>query len=49
VDTQQFWELIEAARHQVPDSTNGRAAAAQAATVLSARPPDEILAADEVL
>jgi hypothetical protein len=48
VDTQQWWELIEAAR-QVPDPSDGRTVAARAVTLLSARPHEDILAADRVL
>jgi hypothetical protein len=49
VDEQGLWELIEAARGQVRDLTDAEAVAAQAATLLSARPLGEIVAADEVL
>jgi hypothetical protein len=49
VDAQQWWELIEAARRQVPDPADGRAVAARVATLLAVRPPGEILAADQVL
>jgi hypothetical protein len=49
MDAQLFWELIDAAHCQVPDPADGEAVAAQAVTLLSARPHGEILAADQVL
>ena len=49
MDNQGLWELIEAARGQVRDPADAEAVAARAATLLSARPPGEIVAADEVL
>jgi Protein of unknown function (DUF4240) len=49
MDAQQWWELIEAARRQVRDPADGEAVAARAATLLSARPRGEILAAEQVL
>ena len=49
MDNQGLWELIEAARGQVRDPADAEAVAARAARLLSARPPGEIVAADEVL
>lgn len=49
MDTQQFWELIEDARRQVPDPTDGEAVAAQAAAVLAGYPREEIVAAGQAL
>jgi Protein of unknown function (DUF4240) len=49
VDTQQWWELIEAARRQAPDPSDGAAVAARAVTLLSARPRDEIAASSQLL
>jgi hypothetical protein len=49
VNVDQFWELIGAARRQVPDPADSGAVAAHAATLLSVRLPSEILAADQVL
>jgi Protein of unknown function (DUF4240) len=41
--------MIEAARRQVFDPSNGSAVASQAVTLLSGRPPDEIVASHQVL
>jgi len=49
VDTQQFWKLIEDARRQVPDPTDGNVVASYAAARLSAWPREEIVAAEQVL
>lgn len=49
MDEQGLWELIEAARGQAGDPADAEAVAARAVTLLSARPPGEIVAADEVL
>ncbi len=49
MDTELWWELIEAARRQVFDPSDGNAVASQAVTLLSARPRDEIVASDQVL
>ena len=49
VDAEQFWRLIEDARRQVPDATDGEAVAARAIALLSAYPRDEIVAAGPVL
>jgi hypothetical protein len=49
VDDQGLWKLIEAARGQARDLADAEAVAARAATLLRARPPGEIVAADEVL
>jgi len=44
VKAQRLWDLIEAARRQVPDSTDGSAVAARTASLLSAYPREELLA-----
>ncbi|MFF7994626.1 DUF4240 domain-containing protein [Kitasatospora xanthocidica] len=49
MDVQRFWKLIEDARRRVPDPAEGDAVAAEAATLLSAQPRNEIIAADHVL
>jgi hypothetical protein len=49
MDDQGLWELIEAARGQVPDPAEAEAVAARTARLLSARPPGEIVSAHEVL
>jgi len=49
VEVGQWWRLIEAARRQAVDPADSRAVAAQAVTLLSARPRAEILAADQIL
>jgi len=49
MDTRQFWKLIEDARTQVADAADGEAIAARAATLLSAFPREEIVAAEHVL
>jgi hypothetical protein len=49
VDTGQFWQLIEDARRQVADATDGEAVAARATALLSAHPREEIVAAGPVL
>lgn len=49
MDTPQFWKLIEDARTQVADAADGEAITARAATLLSAFPREEIIAAQRVL
>jgi hypothetical protein len=49
MDTRQFWKLIEDARAQVADATDGEAIAAMAAILLLAFPQEEIVAAQRVL
>ncbi|MFE4976135.1 DUF4240 domain-containing protein [Kitasatospora sp. NPDC056651] len=49
MDTQQFWNLIEEARAQVPAPDNGDAVARRAATLLALRPTEEIVAAQQIL
>ncbi|MFC9330807.1 DUF4240 domain-containing protein [Kitasatospora sp. NPDC057015] len=49
MNVQRFWKLIEDARCQVADPADGDAVAAEAMALLSARPGDEIIAADQVL
>lgn len=49
MDTELWWELIEAARRQVLDPSDGSAVASQAVTLLSAYPSHEIVASDQVL
>jgi hypothetical protein len=49
VDTRQFWELIQDARRQVSDATDGQAVAARATALLSGYPREEIVAAGPVL
>jgi hypothetical protein len=49
MDIQQFWRLIDTARAQVADSAHTEAVAARAAMLLSALPPEEIIAAQRVL
>lgn len=49
MDTRQFWKVIEDARAQVADATEGEAIAVLAATLLSALPREEIVAAQRVL
>src|SRR5262249_60705491 len=49
VDAQQFWELIDTARRQIPEPADGSEVAARAAALLSMRPRGEIVAADQVL
>jgi len=49
VDAQQFWELIDTARRQIPEPADGSEVAARAAALLSMRPRSEIVAADQVL
>lgn len=49
MDTGQFWALIDDARRQAPDPADGEAVAARAVLLLSARPREEIVVADQVL
>ena len=49
MDTQGFWKLIEDARAQAADPADGEAVASQALTLLAARPPGEIVAAETTL
>jgi Protein of unknown function (DUF4240) len=49
MDIQQFWRLIDTARAQVAGSAHTEAVAARAAMLLSALPPEEIIAAQRVL
>ena len=49
MDSQEWWELIEAARGRVADPADTEAVAARAAMLLSACPRGEIVLADEVL
>jgi hypothetical protein len=49
MDPRQFWKLIEDARTQVADAAGSEAIAACAATLLSAFPSEEIVAAQRVL
>ena len=49
MDTELWWQLIEAAHRQVLDPSDGSAVASQAVTLLSVRPRDEIVASDQVL
>ncbi|MDT7787524.1 MAG: hypothetical protein QOF58_5943 [Pseudonocardiales bacterium] len=49
VDPNTFWTLIADARAQVTDPSDSEAVAAAASTLLAARPPAEIVAAQQVL
>jgi Protein of unknown function (DUF4240) len=49
MDRQQFWQLIEAAREQVPDPDDAEAVARRASSLLAARPAQEIVAAQQAL
>jgi hypothetical protein len=49
VDTEQFWQLIEDARGQVTEPTDGDAVADRASTLLAALSPGEIIAAEQIL
>ncbi|MFE7529425.1 DUF4240 domain-containing protein [Kitasatospora sp. NPDC057542] len=49
MDTQQFWNLIEEARSQVPDPDDGYAVARRATALLVLRPVEEIVAAQRIL
>ncbi|SMD25134.1 DUF4240 domain-containing protein [Lentzea albidocapillata] len=49
MDPNTFWKLIADARASVSDPSDGHAVAAAAATLLAARPPAEIVAAQQVL
>ncbi|MFJ6776287.1 DUF4240 domain-containing protein [Kitasatospora sp. NPDC091257] len=49
MDTQQFWNLVEEARSQVPAPDNGYAVARRAGALLALRPAEEIVAAQQVL
>ncbi|MFD4672716.1 DUF4240 domain-containing protein [Lentzea sp. NPDC058450] len=44
-----LWSLIAQARSTVPDPSDSEAVAAEATTLLAARPPSEIVAAQQVL
>ncbi|MFF8532155.1 DUF4240 domain-containing protein [Streptomyces sp. NPDC015532] len=49
MNKQQFWELIEAARHQASDPNDGEDVARRATSQLATHPPEEIVAAEQVL
>ena len=49
MDRQQFWQLIESARHQASDPDDGEDVAGRAASQLATRPAEEIVAAQQVL
>jgi Protein of unknown function (DUF4240) len=49
MDTQRFWQLIEAARVQAADPGDGEAVAVRAAVLLAVFPREEIVAAERVL
>jgi Protein of unknown function (DUF4240) len=49
MDTELFWALIEDARGQVVDPADGDAIVSRASDMLSARPAEEIVAAQQVL
>ncbi|MEU6090574.1 DUF4240 domain-containing protein [Streptomyces sp. NPDC047085] len=49
MNKQQFWELIAAAREQVIDPQESEAVAREATSLLSSRPVEEIVAAEQVL
>ncbi|WNV84654.1 DUF4240 domain-containing protein [Umezawaea sp. Da 62-37] len=48
MDIDTFWALIAAARARATDPTDAEAVAAAASALLAARPPDEIVAAQQV-
>ncbi|WP_042369500.1 DUF4240 domain-containing protein [Streptacidiphilus neutrinimicus] len=48
MNTQQLWHMIEEARSQVPDPTQGDAVAARVTELLALRPASEIVAAEQV-
>lgn len=49
VDSNTFWKLIADARASVPDPSDSEAVATAASALLAARPPAEIVAAQQVL
>ncbi|MGA6227948.1 DUF4240 domain-containing protein [Streptomyces umbrinus] len=49
MNTQQFWRLIEAARSQAPDPDDVEEVARRATSLLATHPPEEIVAAQQVL
>ena len=49
MDSNTFWKLIADARASVPDPSDSEAVATAASTLLAARPPAEIVAAQQVL
>jgi len=49
VDADQFWALIEDARSRADDPADSDAVAAHATGLLSALPPEQIIAADRVM
>lgn len=49
MNTQQFWQLIEAARDQAPNSNDGEEVARRATSLLATHPAEEIVAAQQVL
>ncbi|MEU9315015.1 DUF4240 domain-containing protein [Streptomyces sp. NPDC048295] len=49
MNKQQFWQLIEAARNQASNPDDGETVARTAASLLAARPVEEIVAAEQVL
>ncbi|MER6999826.1 DUF4240 domain-containing protein [Streptomyces sp. NPDC000410] len=48
MDTETFWHVIDEARHQVADATDGEAVAAHAAALLARHPRGEIVAAQQI-
>lgn len=48
MDIDTFWALIAAARARVTDPADAEAVATEASALLAARPPDEIVAAQQV-
>ncbi|MEU3723241.1 DUF4240 domain-containing protein [Streptomyces sp. NPDC031705] len=49
MNRQQFWQLVEAARHQASNPNDGGAVARKATSLLASRPVEEIVAAEQVL
>ncbi|BFO18593.1 hypothetical protein SHKM778_49810 [Streptomyces sp. KM77-8] len=49
MNTHQFWQLIEAARHQAPDPDDGGDVVRRATSRLAAHPAEEIVATEQVL
>ncbi|MFF3710638.1 DUF4240 domain-containing protein [Streptomyces phaeochromogenes] len=49
MNTQRFWQLIEAARNQAPDPNDAEEVARRATSLLATHPPEEIVAAQQVL
>jgi len=49
MNTQQFWQLVEAARDQAPNPNDGEEVARRATSLLATRPAEEIVAAQQVL